>query len=215
MNSRAQLEKALSSRLNGVQITDQLCRLSRAKAPPPVLKTNSIAPRKSFKFLPHPPQNQRTSGIQSQGNSRPDGKNIKPAPPAMPRAKKSTLRKFYDVKKQDSFIDEGRISGDGESLENEEYQEKSRCPSWERMPGDGCISDIAEEDEDAEEEEEDDVDENDDDDDEDNNDLNEGNNDDDFYECDELDEGKVFFFCFSFTECTFYSCGNCMNVIWV
>ena len=113
----------------------------------------------------------------------------------MPQAKKSTLRKFYDVKKQDSFIDEGRISGDGESLENEEYQEKSRCPSWERMPGDGCISDIAEEDEDAEEEEEDDVDENDDDD-EDNNDLNEGNNDDDFYECDELDEGKVFFFVF-------------------
>ena len=195
MNSRAQLEKALSSRLNGVQITDQLCRLSRAKAPPPVLKTNSIAPRKSFKFLPHPPQNQRTSGLQSQGNSRPDGKNIKPAPPAMPQAKKSTLRKFYDVKKQDSFIDEGRISGDGESLENEEYQEKSRCPSWERMPGDGCISDIAEEDEDAEEEE-DDVDESDDDDDEDNNDLNEGNNDDDFYECDELDEGKVFFFVF-------------------
>ena len=79
--------------------------------------------------------------------------------------------------------------------ENEEYQEKSRCPSWERMPGDGCISDIAEEDEDAEEE--DDMDENDDDDDEDNNDFNEGNiDDDDFYECDELDEGKMFFFCF-------------------
>ena len=206
MNSKVQLEKALSSRLNGVQITDQLCRLSRAKAPPPVLKTNSIAPQKSFKFLPHPPQNQRASGLQSQGNSRAEGKNVKPVPPAAPRAKKPTVRKFYDVRKQDSFIDEGRISGDGESLENEEYQEKSRCPSWERMPGDGCISDIAEEDEDIEE---DDMDENDDDDDEDNNDFNEGNiDDDDFYECDELDEGKMFFFCFSFTEFTFYFCGN-------
>ena len=205
MNSRAQLEKALSSRLNGVQITDQLCRLSRAKAPPPVLKTNSIAPQKSFKFLPHPPQNQRTSGLQSQGNSRAEGKNVKPVPPAAPRAKKSIVRKFYDVKKQDSFIDEGRISGDGESLDNEEYQEKSRCPSWERMPGDGCISDIAEEDEDAEEEE-DDMDENDDD--EDNNDVNEGNIDDDFYECDELDEGKMFFFVFPSLNLLFISVLN-------
>lgn len=111
------------------------------------------------------------------------------------RVKKLILRKFYDVKKQDSFIDEGRISGDGELLENEEYQEKLRCLLWERMLGDGCILDIVEEDEDVEEEE-DDVDENDDDDDEDNNDLNEGNNDDDFYECDELDEGKVFFLFF-------------------
>lgn len=111
------------------------------------------------------------------------------------RVKKLILRKFYDVKKQDSFIDEGRISGDGELLENEEYQEKLRCLLWERMLGDGCILDIVEEDEDVEEEE-DDVDENDDDDDEDNNDLNEGNYDDDFYECDELDEGKVFFFVF-------------------
>ena len=191
MNSRAQLEKALTSRLNGIQITDQLCRLSRAKAPPPVLKTNSIAPQESFKFLPHPPQNQRTSGLQRQGNARTEGRNVKPVPPAEPRAKKSTVRKFYDVKKQDSFIDEGRISGDGESLENEEYQEKSRCPSWERMPGDGCISDIAEEDEDAEEED-DNIDESDNDDE--NNDSNEGNLDDEFYECDELDEGKMCFF---------------------
>lgn len=197
MNSRAQLEKSLSSRLNGVQITDQLCRLSRAKAPPPVLKTNSIAPQKSFKFLPHPPQNQRTSGPQAQGNARTEGKSVKPVPPSEPRAKKSTVRKFYDVKKQDSFIDEGRISGDGESLENEEYQEKSRCPSWERMPGDGCISDIAEEDEDVEEEEEEDDMDKIDDDDDDNNDFNEGNIDDDFYECDELDEGKMCFFPFT------------------
>ena len=191
MNSRAQLEKALSSRLNGVQITDQLCRLSREKAPPPVLKTNSIAPQKSFKFLPHPPQNQRTSGSQVHGNARTESKNVKPVPPSEPRSKKSVVRKFYDVKKQDSFVDEGRISGDGESLENEEYQEKSRCPSWERIPGDGCISDIAEEDEGVEEEEDDDMDKIDDDDD--NNDFNEGNIDEDIYECDELDEGNFFF----------------------
>ena len=196
MNSRAQLEKDnLSSRLNRVQITNQLQRLSRAKAPPPVLKTNSLAPQKSFKFLPHPPQNQRTSGLQGAGNKRTEGKNVKPVPPAGPRVQKSTVRKFYDVKKQDSFIDEGRISGDGESLENEEYHEKSRCPSWERMPGDGCISDIAEEDEDTEEGDVvDKTDDDDDDDEDDNNDFNEETLYDDFYECDDLDEGKR---CFS------------------
>lgn len=192
MNSRAQLEKDnLSSRLNRVQITNQLQRLSRAKAPPPVLKTNSLAPQKSFKFLPHPPQNQRTSGLQGAGNKRTEGKNVKPVLPAGPRVQKSTVRKFYDVKKQDSFIDEGRISGDGESLENEEYHEKSRCPSWERMPGDGCISDIAEEDEDTEEDDVVDKTDDDDDDEDDNNDFNEETLDDDFYECDDLDEGKM------------------------
>lgn len=191
MNSRAQLEKDLSSRLNRVQITNELHRLSRAKAPPPVLKTNSLAPQKSFKFLPHPPQNQRTSGLQGAGNKRTEGKNVKPVPPAGPRVQKSTVRKFYAVKKQDSFIDEGRISGDGESLENEEYHEKSRCPSWERMPGDGCISDIAEEDED--DKDDDDIDKTDDDYD-DNNDFNEETHDDDFCECDDLDEGKMCFF---------------------
>lgn len=195
MNSRAQLEKALSSRLSGVQITNQLSGLSRAKAPPPVLKSHSIAPQKSFKFIPHPPPNHKPVGLQSSTGAA--GKNVKPTPPVEPRAKKSTVRKFYDVRKQDSLIDEGRISGDGESLENEEYQEKSRCPSWERMPGDGCISDIAEEDEDAEEEN-DDVEEDNDADDGDGNELIEGNFDNDYYEYDELDEGTVswiLFFC--------------------
>lgn len=189
MNSRAQLEKALSSRLSGVQITNQLSGLSRAKAPPPVLKSHSIAPQKSFKFIPHPPPNHRPVGLQSSTGAT--GKNIKPTPPGEPRAKRSTVRKFYDVKKQDSFIDEGRISGDGESLENEEYHEKSRCPSWERMPGDGCISDIAEEDEDAEEENDDMEEDNDADDGDGNDEFIEGNFGNDFYECDELDEGTV------------------------
>ena len=182
MNSRAQLEKALSSRLSGIQITNQLSGLSRAKAPPPVLKSHSIVPQKSLKFIPHPPQKGRPVGLQSGTGA--EGKSIKPVPPAEPRAKRPSVRKFYDVRKQDGVIDESRICGDGESLENEEYYEKSRCPSWERIPGDGCISDIAEEDEDAEEEN-DEAEENDDDDDED------GNCDNDFYECDELDEGKV------------------------
>lgn len=186
MNSKAQLEKALSTRLNGVQITNQLTtQLSRAKAPAPVLKSHGIAPQKTFRFIPHPPPNHRPGGLQS--NAKATGKNIKPTPPAVPRTKRSTVRKFYDVKKQDSFIDEGRISGDGESLDNEEYHEKSSCPSWERMPGDGCISDIAEEDEDAEEEN-DDVEE-DDADSVDNDEFMEGNLDNDLYECDELDEG--------------------------
>lgn len=182
MNSKTQLEKALSSKLNGIQITDQLSRLSRAKATPPVLKTHQITPQKSFRFVPHPPQNRRHVGFQNSAVA--DCKNIKPVPPTEPREKKSMVRKFYDVKKQENIVDEGRVSGDGESLENEDFYEKSRCPSWERMPGDGCISDIAEEDEDAEEEDVD-MEENDNDDE-----SIEGNFDNDFYECDELDEGK-------------------------
>ena len=184
MNSRSHLEKTLSAKLSGMQITHESSGLSRAKATPPVLKTHSISPQKSFKFIPHPPQNHRPVGIQ--WSSRAEGKGVKPVPPGEPKAKKGAVRKFYDVRKQDSIVDEGRVSGDGESLENEEYYEKSRCPSWERMPGDGCISDIAEEDEDAEDENCD-LEENDNDDDEE---FVEGNVDDEYDDCDELDEGK-------------------------
>ena len=187
MNSREQLEKALSSKLNGIQITNQLSRLSRAKATPPVLKTQPIRPQKSFRFIPHPPQNRKSVGFQNSRGA--DSKHIKPVPPTEPHGKKSMVRKFYDVRKLDSIVDESRVSGDGESLDNEEFYEKSRCPSWERMPGDGCISDIAEEDEDVEEDG--DLEENDDDDDNDNDESVEGNYDNDFYECDDLDEGIV------------------------
>ena len=134
--------------------------------------------------MPHPPQNRKSVGFQN--SRRTDDQNIKPAPPTEPRGKNYMVRKFYDVRKKDSVVDESRVSGDGESLENEEFYEKLRCPSWERMPGDGCISDIAEEDEDAEEEDGD-MDENDDDDDEE---SVEDNYDNDFYECDDLDEGN-------------------------
>lgn len=182
MNSKVQLDKALSSKLNGIQITNHLSKLSRAKATPPVLKSQPISPQKSFKFMPHPPQNRKSVGFQN--SRRTDDQNIKLAPPTEPRGKNYMVRKFYDVRKKDSNVDESRVSGDGESLENEEFYEKSRCPSWERMPGDGCISDIAEEDEDAEEED-DDMEENDDDDDDE---SVEDNYDNDFYECDDLDE---------------------------
>ena len=185
MYSKSQLEKVLSSRLSGLQVSNQSSGLYRAKATPPVLKTHSIAPQKSLQFVPHPPQNHRPVGFQS--TTRAERKGIKPVPPSEPKAKKTAVRKFYDVKKQDSITDEGRVSGDGESLENEEYYEKSRCPSWERVPGDGCFSDIAEEDEDAEEENCD-LEENDKDDDEDE--FVEDNFDDDLYDCEELDEGK-------------------------
>ena len=185
MNSRPHLEKSLSSRLSGMQITNQSSGLCRAKATPPVLKTHSISPQKDLKFTPHPPKNRRPAGMQC--TSRIERKGIGPVPPTAPKAKKAAVRKFYDVKKQDSIIDEGRVSGDGESLENEECFEKSRCPSWERMPGDGCISDIAEEDEDADEEKFD-LEENDDDDDE----FVEDNFDEDYFDCDELDEGKLY-----------------------
>ena len=102
--------------------------------------------------------------------------------------------KFYAVKKQDGIFDEGRVSGDGESLVNEEDFEKSRCPSWERMPGDGCISDIAEEDEDSDKEEESNnyyncekevID-------EENESEFDENDDGDYDDCDELDEGKSY-----------------------
>lgn len=97
------------------------------------------------------------------------------------------VRKFYDVRKKDSNVDESRVSGDGELLENEEFYEKLRCLLWECMLGDGCIFDIVEEDEDVEEED-DDMEENDDDDDDDE--FVEDNYDNDFYECDDFDEGN-------------------------
>lgn len=185
MIPRSQLEKTLSGRLSGMQITaNQSSGLYRAKATPPVLKSHPIPPQKSLKFIPHPPQNRRPAGTQHTARAERNG--FKPGPPTEPKVKKSAVKKFYDVKKQDNVINEGRVSGDGESLENEEYYEKSRCPSWERMPGDGCISDIAEEDEDAEEENCD-LEENDNDDDDD---CVEGNFEDDYYDCGELDEGK-------------------------
>ena len=106
------------------------------------------------------------------------------------------MRKFYDIHKQDGIIYEGRVSGDGESLDNEEFFEKSRCPSWERMPGDGCISDIAEEDEDAEEDKncgEEEID-------EDEDGFDEENFDDDFDNCDESDEGEMTWYFFANTK---------------
>lgn len=184
MNSRSQVEQAVSSRLSGLQISStQSSGLYRAKATPPVLKTHSGTSQKATKFIPHPPH--RPVGIQ-RTPARMEGKGVKPPlPPSEPKSRKTAVRKFYDIKKQENIIDEGRISGDGESLENEEYFEKSRCPSWERMPGDGCISDIAEEDEEAEEENSD-LEENDSE-----NDVDaECNDDDDFDDCEELDEGQ-------------------------
>ena len=184
MNSRSQVEQAMSSRLSGLQISsNQSSGLYRAKATPPVLKTHSGTLQKATKFIPHPPH--RPVGIQ-RTPTRMEGKGVKPPlPPSEPKSRKTAVRKFYDIKKQENIIDEGRVSGDGESLENEEYFEKSRCPSWERMPGDGCISDIAEEDEEAEEENSD-LEENDSE-----NDVDaECNDDDDFDDCEELDEGQ-------------------------
>lgn len=96
--------------------------------------------------MPHPPQ--RCRPVVGNSTLRINRKGVRPVPPSQPKSRKGQVCKFYDVKKQDRIIDEGRVSGDGESLVNEEDFEKSRCPSWERMPGDGCISDIAEEDED-------------------------------------------------------------------
>lgn len=73
----------------------------------------------------------------------------KPTPPISP--KKSTyFRKFYAVKTEDTY--EQRISGDGEAFVDDDEDNKGinfKIPSFERLPPDGCFSDIAEEDEDA------------------------------------------------------------------
>ena len=87
------------------------------------------------------------------------------------------VRKFYDVKKE-GLVDEGRVSGDGESCTECNESGLPYCER-ERVPGDGCFSDIAEEDEEGEVDDDNFVAEED-----------EGieDLDDDFYECDELDE---------------------------
>ncbi|KAK2570041.1 Tubulin monoglutamylase TTLL4 [Acropora cervicornis] len=152
MNSKTPFEKSLSSKLSNLQISKQSSGLSRAKATPLVLKAHLSSSQKDLKFVPHPPQ--RCRPVVGNSTSRINRKGIRPVPPSQPKSRKGQVCKFYAVKKQDGIIDEGRVSGDGESLVNEEDFEKSRCPSWERMPGDGCISDIAEEDEDSDKEEE-------------------------------------------------------------
>ncbi|XP_068716224.1 tubulin monoglutamylase TTLL4-like [Montipora foliosa] len=182
MTSRTPSEKSLSSRLNHMQISKQPSGLCRAKATPPVLKAHFMSSQKDPKFVPYPPQKARP--VATKSTSLVARNDVRPVPPTQPKTKKRLVRKFYDIHKQDGIIYEGRVSGDGESLDNEEFFEKSRCPSWERMPGDGCISDIAEEDEDAEEDkncEEEEID-------EDEDGFDEENFDDDFDNCDESDE---------------------------
>ena len=193
MAAKSDFEKVLSSRLNRIQINHQPMGLSRAKVTPPVLQTHTIIPARAFKFVPHPPKSRKPISV-SLNNTRSDNKNKLTSVPH-PRKKKTTLKKFYDVKKQMSIAEEGRVRGDGESFENDEFFEKSSWPSWERMPGDGCVSDIAEDDEEDIEgedvENEDGIDG--DNDYENDNDFAEGNFDNECYECDELDEGKMFF----------------------
>ena len=114
MNSRPQVEQAMSSRLSGLQISsNQSSGLYRAKATPPVLKTHSGTSQKATKFIPHPPH--RPVGIQ-RTPTRMEGKGVKPPlPPSEPKSRKTAVRKFYDIKKQENIIDEGRVSGDGMS----------------------------------------------------------------------------------------------------
>lgn len=186
MNSRTPFEKSLSSKLSNLQISKQSSGLSRAKATPLVLKTHLSSSQKDLKFVPHPPQ--RCRPVVGNSTSRINRKGIRPVPPSQPKSRKGQVCKFYAVKKQDGMIDEGRVSGDGESLVNEEDFEKSRCPSWERMPGDGCISDIAEEDEDSDKEEESNYNCEEEVIDEENESESDENDDDDYDDCDELDE---------------------------
>ena len=95
----------------------------------------NVKPLQPRQLIPHPPAKK------------------KPTPPTSP-PKSTYFRKFYACKTDESY--EQRISGDGEAFNDDDESSGSKYPSFERLPPDGCFSDIAEEDEDA-----DDIDDND------------------------------------------------------
>lgn len=134
--------------------------LIREKAKPLLLKSDG-------KQRPHPP----TSPKKAQQNG--ENQLNKPTPPSIPRSKNTFQRKFY---KTEEVLYEDRVCGDGESCKDDYYEKDIVL---ERQPGDGCFSDIAEEDED-------DVDDSD-------NDCTvegEDNFEDEYFECDEMVDGE-------------------------
>lgn len=161
MNSNPAWQSNLAASFGELRVTRKPpTGLIREKAKPLLLKTETRQ-----KPVPHPP----TSPKKSPQNGDNIPLNI-PTPPSVPKTKSTFQRKFY---KTEEVLSEDRICGDGESCKDDEYVEKDVIP--ERQPGDGCFSDIAEEDEDEidESDNEDDV---------------EGDNnfEDEYYECDEI-----------------------------
>lgn len=176
MAARSDFDKTIVNRFDRMQITNAKppTGLSRHKSRPFLLKsTQAKTIPISTKIVPHPPHTKKhTSSPNFHFSSI-----KKPAPPNTPKSKIMLVRKFYDVKKE-GLVDEGRVSGDGESCTECNEGGLPYCER-ERVPGDGCFSDIAEEDEEGEVDDDNFVAEED-----------EGieDLDDDFYECDELDE---------------------------
>ena len=179
--SLSEFDRTIVNRLDRMQVSSAKppSGLSRPKSRPLLLKSTTQAQSIpiSTKLVPHPPDSKKTSstpGSHATGNMR------RPTPPSTPKGKTLLVRKFYDVRKED-LLDEDRVCGDGE--DSAEHSEAG-VPTWEkeRLPGDGCFSDIAEEGEDAEGESDDghfgpEEDEG-----------IENLGDDDYFECDELDE---------------------------
>lgn len=157
MTSNPSWQSGLTASFGELRVTNKPpTGLLREKAKPLLLKNEN-----------------RQKSVTLPKKTTPNGENIPcnvPTPPSAPKTKTTFQRKFY---KTEELIYEDRICGDGESSKDDEYLEKDQF--IERQPGDGCFSDIAEEDED-------DVDESG------NEDADEGENDieDDFYECDEI-----------------------------
>lgn len=118
------------------QLTARFEKLNVAAKPPSGLASNGKPTAKALQPL-----------YPRQLVPRPPLAKKKPNPPTCPKKPTSTyFRKFYALKTEEHS--EQRISGDGEAVVDDEVEnsgDNSETPSFERLPPDGCFSDIAEE----------------------------------------------------------------------
>ncbi|KAK3748193.1 hypothetical protein QZH41_012997 [Actinostola sp. cb2023] len=145
MNSNPFWQSNLAARFGELRVNSKPpTGLVREKAKPLLLvKTDADTLGRSDtkpKPIPHPPQTPKTISPDNCSPAK------KPTPPSTPKCGTTFQRKFY--KSEELLYDEDRVCGDGESCKDDEYIDKDVI--LERQPGDGCFSDIAEEDEDDE-----------------------------------------------------------------
>ncbi|XP_031549397.1 tubulin polyglutamylase TTLL4-like isoform X2 [Actinia tenebrosa] len=149
MNNKPNWESSLIAKFGELKVNSKPpTGLLREKAKPLLLKPESETVNGLIKpnFVPHPPQGpKKATSVPSPPVCSPVKK---PTPPSTAKTK-GTFRRKYS--KSEEIWYEDRVSGDGEASKDDDiYSEKDSI--LERQPGDGCFSDIAEEDEEDDDE---------------------------------------------------------------
>jgi hypothetical protein len=150
MNAKPHWKSGLAAKFGELRVNSKPpTGLLREKARPLLLKSESDPLNGLVKpsFVPHPPQApKKTASVPSSPVRSQVIKN--PTPPSTPKNRNISKRKLF---KSEDLWDEDRVCGDGEACKADDiYSEKDII--LERQPGDGCFSDIAEEDEECDEE---------------------------------------------------------------